>query len=223
MPLQINRKIFIYFFIFFILGTYNNKKFSNLSFPKIDNYKISGLSKASNNKIFQDLSYLQNQNLFFLKKSKILKIINSHKVIEKYSVFKNYPSNLDVVIERTNFLALTKKNGLDFLIGSNGNLIEAKNHKVDLPYIEGNVDISEFLKLKIIIDNSKFDYTKIKNLYYFKSKRWDIETKDNLLIKLPVKKVEKSFELFFKMYEKEKFKNFKIIDLRQDNQVILNE
>ena len=65
MLLQINRKIFIYLFIFFILGTYNNKKFSNLSFPKIDNYKISGLSKASNNKIFQDLSYLQNQNLFF--------------------------------------------------------------------------------------------------------------------------------------------------------------
>jgi cell division septal protein FtsQ len=223
MPLPINRKIFIYLFIFFILGTYTNKKFSNLSFPKIDNYQITGLSEDGNNKIFQDLSYLQNQNLFFLKKNKILKVINSHNEIEKYSVFKNYPSNLDIVIERTDLLALTKKNGQDFLIGLNGKLIKPKNFNIDLPFVYGNIDILEFLKLKKIIDNSDFDYTKIKNLYYFKSKRWDIETKDNLLIKLPITKLEKSFELILKMYKEEEFKDFKTIDLRQDNLVILNE
>jgi cell division protein FtsQ len=222
MPLQINRKIFIYLFIFFILGTFTNKRFLNFSFPKIDNYEIIGLGKDKNNQISQDLFDLHNQNLFLLKKDKISKIINSNEVIERFSAFKNYPSNLNVVIEKTKFLALTQKDGLDFFIGSNGNLIETKNNKVDLPFVFGNIDISEFLKLIKIIDDSSFNYMEIKNLYYFKSRRWDIETKDNLLIKLPIKKLETSFELLKKIYEKEELKDFKIIDLRQDNQVILN-
>lgn len=222
MPLQINRKILIYLFIFFILGTYTNKKFTNFRLPAINNYEIVGLNEVKNTQIFQDLSNLKNQNLFFLKKNEISKIINSHKVIDNFYVFKNYPSNLNVVIEKTNFLALTRKNGVDFFIGSNGNLIETQNYKDNLPFVFGDIEISEFLKLKKIIDNSDFNYTEIKNLYYFKSRRWDIETKDNLLIKLPTKKVESSFELLLKMYNKEEFKDFKIIDLRQDNQIILN-
>ena len=222
MPLQINRKIFIYLFIFFILGTFTNKNSLNLSFPKIDNYEISGLNEIQRNKIIKDLYGLQNQNLFFLKKNEISEIIDTHKIVEKFFVFKNYPSHLIVKIEKTNFLAITKKNGLNFLIGSNGNLINADNYKIDLPFVFGNIDISEFLKFKKTIDNSSFDYSEIKNLYYFKSKRWDIETKDNLLIKLPIKNLETSFELLFKIDNSINFNNLKIIDLRQDNQVILN-
>ena len=76
MPLQINRKIIVYLFIFFILGTYTNKKFSSLNFPEIDSYKITGLSNIKNDQIYEDLSILQNKNLFFLEKKKISKIIN---------------------------------------------------------------------------------------------------------------------------------------------------
>ena len=143
-------------------------------------------------------------------------------MIEKFYVFKIYPSNLNIVIEKTNFLAQTKKNGIDFFIGSNGNLIEAKNDEVDLPFVFGNIDIKEFLKLKKTIDDSNFSFKEIKNLYYFKSRRWDIETKDNLLIKLPIEKLETSLELIIKIQEKKDLNFFKTIDLRQNNQVILN-
>ena len=223
MPLQINRKIFIYLFIFFILGTYTNKKLINFGLPKIISYEVNGLSQYKNNQIFQDLSNFQNQNLFFLKKNKISKIINSHKVIERFSVFKNYPANLNIVIVETSFLAVTKKNGQDFYIGANGNLILAQNQKNDLPFVFGNIEISEFLRLKKIIDSSNFNYDDIKNLFYFKSKRWDIETKDGLIIKLPFKRLNVSFNTLSKIYNNEKFNDLKIIDLRQKNLVILNE
>ena len=222
MLLQINRKILIYLFIFFLLGTYTNKKFLNLSFPKIESYQITGLSEVKNNQIYQDLSELQKKTIYFLNKEEISKIISSHKMIEKFYVFKIYPSNLNIVIEKTNFLAQTKKNGIDFFIGSNGNLIEAKNDEVDLPFVFGNIDIKEFLKLKKTIDDSNFSFKEIKNLYYFKSRRWDIETKDNLLIKLPIEKLETSLELIIKIQEKKDLNFFKTIDLRQNNQVILN-
>tara|TARA_B100001093_G_scaffold79766_1_gene71059 strand:+ start:3210 stop:3881 length:672 start_codon:yes stop_codon:yes gene_type:complete len=222
MPLQINRKIIVYLFIFFILGTYTNKKFSSLNFPEINSYNIIGLSNIKNDQIHQDLSILQNKNLFFLEKKKISKIINSYPVIERFSVFKHYPSSLNIVIERTSFLALTKKNGHDFYIGSNGNLILTDNKRTDLPFVFGNIKISDFLRLKKIIDNSNFNYDNIKNLYYFKSRRWDIETKDDLIIKLPFKRLDVSFDILSKIYDNQKFKDIEVIDLRQENLVILD-
>ena len=219
---QISKKIIIYLFVFLILGTINNKKISKL-YSK-DNYafNIVDQSKFNEDNIIKDLSKLKNQNLFLLKKNKVLTAIDSHKMVENFFVFKNYPSSLNVKIERTKFLAITKKNGSNFYIGSNGNLIQIDNKKKDLPFIFGDIEISEFLELKNIIDNSKFDYNDIKNLFYFKSKRWDIETKNGLLIKLPRENLNKSFKLLLKIINKKDIENINNIDLRQDNQVILN-
>ena len=38
----------------------------------------------------------------------------------------------------------------------------------------------------------------------------------------PINKLEDSFKILLKLYEKEEFKNLRIIDLRQNNQIILN-
>ena len=86
----------------------------------------------------------------------------------------------------------------------------------------GNVDILDFIHLKKIIDNSNFDFNKIENLYYFKSKRWDLQTKDGLIIKLPLSKIENSLNALKILSKQEEFKDIKTIDLRQINQVILN-
>ena len=220
---QISKKIYIYLFIFFLLGTLNNKNILQLSLLKKNSFDVFGLTETENNKISQDLNIFEESNLFFLKRKVISEIISSNKIVEKYSIFKNYPSNLIINIQKTKFLAYTKKNNLDFYIGSNGNLIEKSDNQIELPFIFGNIEIKEFLNLKKIIDNTSFDYSNIKNLYYFKSKRWDIETKNNLIIKLPINKLEDSFKILLKLYEKEEFKKLKIIDLRQNNQIISNE
>ena len=73
-------------------------------------------------------------------------------------------------------------------------MIKIENDKIDLPYIFGKTEISEFLKLKDIIDSSEFDYSKIEKFYYFKSKRWDIKTKDGQLVRLPKQRLEKSLK-----------------------------
>ena len=91
-----------------------------------------------------------------------------------------------------------------------------------MPFIFGDIEISEFLKLKRVIDDSNFNFSDIKNLYYFKSKRWDIETKNGLLIQLPRENLVKSFKLLTNIFRKKDLKNINNIDLRQNNQVILN-
>ena len=73
------------------------------------------------------------------------------------------------------------------------------------------------------IDQSLFEYNKIKNFFSYPSKRWDIETIDNLLIKLPGENIELALERAQKIIESKKYTN-NIIDLRISNQIIfLNE
>tara|TARA_B100000902_G_C27300517_1_gene912492 strand:+ start:276 stop:947 length:672 start_codon:yes stop_codon:yes gene_type:complete len=222
MQQQISKKIIIYLFILLILGTFNNKYILNLNFSKKEGFKIIDLSEFNDNSLVNELNTLKDQNLFLLKKDKVLTIINNHKIIENFSFFKNYPSNLNVKIEKTKFLAVTKRNGSNYYVGSNGNLILMKKNNIDLPFIFGEIEVAELLELKRIIDNSSFDFNDIKNLYYFKSKRWDIETKNDLIFKLPVKNIHLSLKIISKIKKEIDLNNFKIIDLRQKNQVILN-
>ena len=222
MQRQISKKILFYLFILILLGTLNNKTLLKFSSKENYNFKIISLSDFNDDEIIKDLFALKDQNLFLLRKDQILKTLNNHKIIEDFNIFKNYPSELSVRIKRTKFLAVTQKNGTNFYIGSNGNLIKIEDDKYDHPFIFGNVEVVEFLKLKSLIDDSNFDYFNIKNFYYFKSKRWDIETKDGLLIKLPLKNLSKSLEILSIVINKNNFEKIDSIDLRQNNQIIFN-
>ena len=72
-----------------------------------------------------------------------------------------------------------------FILGSNGKFIKNDSLNNQLPFIFGNPEVIEFFNIKEIIDKSKISYTEIKNLYFFPSKRWDLELRDNTIIKLP--------------------------------------
>ena len=220
---RISKKIIIYLFFFLILVTVNNINLLNLNFLKIITLNVSGLNNLEKQKFKKDFDFLIKQDLIFLNKDKISKKIFANKAVEDLFVFKNYPSELDIFIKKTNFLAITKKNNQNYYIGSNGNLILTKKKLKNLPFIFGDVEPDDFLKLKDYMDNSEFNFDQIKDFYFFKSKRWDIKTKDGLIIKLPLDEVEKSLNNLSKIIVLEKFKNKKIIDLRQKNQVILND
>ena len=222
MPYQKSKKIFTYFFLFLLIGTFNNKNINGLYFFKISEVSINGLDEKNNYRLTEELNFLRLNNLFFLDKSKIIKVVNSNNLIESFSVFKKYPSSLEIIIRKTNFLAKIKKNDKDFILGSNGRLIDSSKDTADLPFIFGNFEIKNFFKLKKAIDETNLDYNEIKNLYSFKSGRWDIETKDGLIIKLPKDDLNKTLELFLIFISENKQKKINTIDLRQSNQIIIN-
>tara|TARA_Y100001935_G_scaffold106558_1_gene88439 strand:- start:311 stop:982 length:672 start_codon:yes stop_codon:yes gene_type:complete len=219
---QISKKIIIYLFIFIFLTTLFNNNLSKTNFLFIDSFEITGLNDSEKKQIIQNLDILKNKNLFFLNKEEILEKLNSYKSIERFFISKIYPSKLKIDIQKTNYLAITKKNDLYFYLGSNGKLIEANEKKGNLPFVYGDFNVEEFLKLKKIIDNSKFNFDEIKSLYFFKSRRWDLKTIDDITIKLPLEIQKKSIEIILKLLNDNNFKDIKVIDLRQDNQVILN-
>ena len=73
------------------------------------------------------------------------------------------------------------------------------------------------------MDEINYDYTHIKNFFYFQSGRWDIETNSGILIKLPNKNLKKSLELSVRIIEDDYQKKINKIDLRQTNQIIIND
>ena len=219
---QKSKKILIYFFLFLIIGTFNNKYFNSFNFPKIKKVEIIGLDENNNFELLKNLNYLKLGNLFFINKFKINKVISSNELVENYSVFKKYPSSLKIKIIKTKFLANLKKEGDNFFLGSNGKLIRAYNTDENLPFIFGKFDKNTFFDLKKIIIKSNLKFNEIKNFFYFKSGRWDIETYSGILIKLPNKKLKESLDLSFTIINDINFENIKMMDLRQNNQIITN-
>ena len=150
---RISKKIFIYIFIFFTFVTITNSKFS-YDFYKIKEFNINGLNQLEAEKLHDDVKIFRNINIFSFNKKDVSKIINSNKTIEEFNIIKIYPSTLKIEIKKTKFLAITKKNGIDYLVASNENLIEIKDTNLELPYIFGDIDVNNFLNFKKIIDIS---------------------------------------------------------------------
>jgi len=219
-----NRKIIIYLFLFAMLASVNNFKYINLQLFKIDFINISGLNDMENSNLYEKIINYKKKNIFFIDNLEISKNINSNNLVEKFWVFKEYPSTININLIKTNFLGITKINNIDYLIGSNGKLIKKRNDQVvDLPFIFGSIDANDFLILKEILDKSNFDASKIENFYYFKSNRWDIKTKKGLVIRLPSEVNVNLLNTVNQIIEDENFKNIKTLDFRQTNQIITYE
>ena len=61
----------------------------------------------------------------------------------------------------------------------------------------------------------------IENFYFFSSKRWDLELKNNILIKLSGNYPEESLQLALEFLYNDEFRDIKTIDARIKNQIIL--
>ena len=213
-----SKKILIYFFLLIVVGSINNINFNSLIFQKINNINIVGLDIKDKLILLKKIEKFNLNNIFSISKIDLANEVESNSLVENYSIFKRYPSSLDINIKKTKFLAKINKNGQIFYIGSNGKFIKNNSLNNELPFIFGNPEVIEFFNIKEIIDKSKISYTEIKNLYFFSSKRWDLELRDNTIIKLPNDNIILALNLAVEFLDDNKF-----IDARIKSQIILND
>ena len=218
MQLRKSKKILIYFFLLLMVGSINNINFNSLKLRNIIDINISGLDIKDKSTLLKQIENFSLNNIFLISKNDLKNEIESNSLVENYSVFKRYPSSIDIKIEKTKFLAKINKNGQIFYIGSNGKFVKNDFLNNQLPFIFGNPDVIEFFYIKEIIDKSKISYLEIKNLYFFPSKRWDLELRDNTIIKLPNENTNLALKLAIDFLGDNKF-----IDARIKNQIILND
>ena len=213
-----SKKILIYFFLLLVVGSINNINLNGLKFQNINDINITGLDTKNKLILLKEIENFNLNNIFLISKIDLINEIESNSLVENYSIFKRYPSSLDISIEKTKFLAKINKDGQIFYIGSNGKFIKNNSLNNKLPFIFGNPEVFEFFKIKETIDKSKISYTEIKNLFFFPSKRWDLELIDNTIIKLPNNNINFALDLAIEFLNDNKF-----IDARIKNQIILND
>ena len=214
MHLSTNRKrIYLYLLIFFSLTTAINinydEKFNKIF--KLKNINIVGIGVEEQKKLQEELSIFKNKNIFLIKTSQVVKILDNYNEFENFKIQKILPSKLKLEIKKTEFSAKTIINGRKYYIGENKKFIETKDfdENSELPIVFGKFPIESFFKLqKNLIDN-------------FKSDRWDLITKNNITIKLPINDQLMSLKHYKFLINGNKVKINSILDFRIPNQIII--
>jgi len=214
-------KIIIYLLFLFILSTTSTKFINdqNKLSSSISKINITGLSEIKNLEILSNLNNILYKSIFIINKEEIKKILEKHNIIEEFNIKKIYPSTLNIVIKPTKLIARFSNNG-QYLIGANGKLIEDKNNNELLPYIFGEFNSQDFLSFKKNIEKSIFSFSNLKTLYFFPSRRWDILTDKDVLIKLPQESIIVSLNLSKRFIDNDNFKDYKFIDFRVKNHLV---
>jgi cell division protein FtsQ len=215
-------RIFIYIIFLFILSTTSNKAIQNKkNFPSlIKEVNVTGLSKTNNLLLEKKMNNLYYKNIHIIDKIEINKIMSEFNIIEEYNVKKIYPSEINIKIKPTKFIARISSNN-QLVVGDNGKLIKSEENYESLPYIFGEFNSKKFLKFKKNIEDSKFNFTDFKSISFYPSNRWDILTINGILIKLPDNNLLKSLNLGYKIIKNDQLKDSKFIDLRIANQAII--
>ena len=219
-----SKKILIYLFLLFLVGSINNIHINKLNFLSVKEINVTGLENKENSILSKKIErLLKLDNIYLINKKNLNTLIESNNLVEKYFIFKRYPSSLNININKINFLAKISKNGKIYDLASNGKLIENRHSNNQLPFVFGNPEIVEFFNIKKIIDESQISFEEIESLYFFLSKRWDLKLRNNIIIKLPNDNTKESLKLVSEFLHNNEFKDIKIIDARIKNQIILND
>ena len=213
------------FLILFFLSSINSQIFIKKKelFYNLNSIEVIGLDEQTNAEIEKKLNFIKNTSIFFIDKEIIKDQINKYNFIEKYNIFKIYPSKIIFELKQADFLAQTIKNNKVYIIGSNNNFIEIErfDNYENLPIVYGKFTAKEFTYFVKILKQSQLNYNNINEIFFYPSGRIDIKNKDNLLIKFPMQNLEEAIIIVNKIIKNKNFRN-NLIDLRVPNQLILS-
>ena len=164
---------------------------------------------------------IYGKNLLKLKSIKIKRLLSQNNFIESFDTKKIYPNTLKIKIYEKKPIAILIDKKNKYLLSEKIDLIQFEKIKnfQDLPYVKGNQ--KEF---KIFYTNLKkinFPFEIVKEYILFDTNRWDIETINGKIIKLPSKNYINRLKNYLNLRSKTNFKKYKIFDYRINNQIIL--
>ena len=167
------------------------------------------------------LEPIYNKNIFFLKNKEIKEILTRNSFVDSFDLKRKYPNTLKIKIYEKKPIAILLNKKKKFYLSEKNKLIDFKNlsNFKGLPYIFG--DEINFKILYIKLKKINFPLDLIKKYTFYETNRWDIETKDNKMIKLPIKNYTQSLENYLKIKSKSEFKKYRVFDYRIKNQLIL--
>ena len=216
------KRFLISLLLLLILSTYSIQE--NFSFKKkfaIEKVIIENNVVVKKSKIKNELSYLYEKNLFFLRLNPIKTKLNQIDFINSFEIKKIYPNKIKIkVFEEEPIAIIQNKKEKKYYTASGKTINYIKLDKFDnIPTVFG--DANNFHKFFLNLKNVNFPIDEIKKFYFFESKRWDLVTIQNQIIKLPIDDYNQSLKNFLYLRGESGFKKYKTFDYRINNQLIL--
>ena len=160
-------------------------------------------------------------NLFFLKYEEVEKALMKSSLVGSFEIRKKYPNSLEIKIFEKTPIAIIFHKKKKYFLSENIELIKFEELKYNksLPFVLGKRDKFESFYNRLKINN--FPVYIIKKYTFFETNRWDIETYDNKIIKLPPVNYINSLEKYLSLKNDSSVRKYKVFDFRIEKQLIL--
>jgi len=228
--------LFFLIIVIYILLFYDQKIFKQFN-SIIENYSdkyqyslsvvnINGLNNINEDEILNLIKPYKDSSIFLIPIKKIAKKISQNNWVKSINIQSNYKDTIEINIDESKPIGIYTTGIQNILFSDDLKILEniANNEKrfSALIKFEGKNSIHESIKL---IDSFPDDFQQyVDKAFLINQRRWDLELKNSILLKLPENNIKEALENYKKIYinfSNEELIEIESIDLRMKQKIIL--
>ena len=223
--------IVIYIFLFYDQKIF--KQFNSIIENYSDKYQyslsvvnINGLNNINEDEILNLIKPYKDSSIFLIPIKKIAKKISQNNWVKSINIQSNYKDTIEINIDESKPIGIYTTGIQNILFSDDLKILEniANNEKrfSALIKFEGKNSMHESIKL---IDSFPDDFQQyVDKAFLINQRRWDLELKNSILLKLPENNIKEALENYKKIYinfSNEELIEIESIDLRMKKKIIL--
>ena len=223
--------IVIYIFLFYDQKIF--KQFNSIIENYSDKYQyslsvvnINGLNNINEDEILNLIKPYKGSSIFLIPIKRIAKKISQNNWVKSINIQSNYKDTIEINIDESKPIGIYTTGIQNILFSDDLKILEniANNEKrfSALIKFEGKNSIHESIKL---IDSFPDDFIQyVDKAFLINQRRWDLELKNSILLKLPENNITEALENYKKIYinfSNEELIEIESIDLRMKKKIIL--
>ena len=228
--------LFFLITVIYILFFYDQKiikQFNSIIENYSDKYQyslsvvnINGLNNINEDEILNLIKPYKDSSIFLIPIKKIAKKISQNNWVKSINIQSNYKDTIEINIDESKPIGIYTTGIQNILFSDDLKILEniANNEKrfSALIKFEGKNSLHESIKL---IDSFPDDFIQyVDKAFLINQRRWDLELKNSILLKLPENNIKEALENYKKIYinfSNEELIEIESIDLRMKQKIIL--
>lgn len=228
--------LFFLITVIYILFFYDQKiikQFNSIIENYSDKYQyslsvvnINGLNNINEDEILNLIKPYKDSSIFLIPIKKIAKKISQNNWVKSINIQSNYKDTIEINIDESKPIGIYTTGIQNILFSDDLKILEniANNEKrfSALIKFEGKNSLHESIKL---IDSFPDDFIQyVDKAFLINQRRWDLELKNSILLKLPENNIKEALENYKKIYinfSNEELIEIESIDLRMKKKIIL--
>ena len=228
--------LFFLITVIYILFFYDQKiikQFNSIIENYSDKYQyslsvvnINGLNNINEDEILNLIKPYKGSSIFLIPIKKIANKISQNNWVKSINIQSNYKDTIEINIDESKPIGIYTTGIQNILFSDDLKILEniANNEKrfSALIKFEGKNSMHESIKL---IDSFPDDFIQyVDKAFLINQRRWDLELKNSILLKLPENNIKEALENYKKIYinfSNEELIEIESIDLRMKKKIIL--